>query len=139
MVTHIRYTELLTTITAGLVAVQKAQGTKLLWVKTTPVPTVPMYLLRSTDDVSRILQFAKPSSRFIRVLHLPLYLGRSMTYLCIPWSRYGRMQPNGTICNDTRICLNPPRYDADVVLYNKAADVVMAKVRTNSSQVAKED
>ena len=75
---------------------QKAQGTKLLWVKTTPVPTVPMY---------------------------------------------GRMQPNGTICNDTRVCLNPPRYDADVVLYNKAADVVMAKVRTtsNSRQAAKAD
>ena len=67
---------------------QKAQGTKLLWVKTTPVPTVPMY---------------------------------------------GRMQPNGTICNDTRVCLNPPRYDADVVLYNKAADVVMAKVRTTAN------
>ena len=31
--------ELLTTITTELVKVQKAAGTKLLWVKTTPVPT----------------------------------------------------------------------------------------------------
>ena len=37
------YSALLTNITADLVAVQRARGSKLLWVKTTPVPTVPTY------------------------------------------------------------------------------------------------
>jgi hypothetical protein len=55
--------------------VQAQYQTKLLWVKTTPVPTVPQY---------------------------------------------------GPGCNDTATCLNPPRFDKDVVLYNKAADTVMA-------------
>jgi hypothetical protein len=35
-----QYTALLSNITAALVNVQKAQQCKLLWVKTTPVPTV---------------------------------------------------------------------------------------------------
>jgi hypothetical protein len=61
------------------VPVQAQQQTKLLWVKTTPVPTVPTY---------------------------------------------------GPGCNNTAACLNPPRFDKDVVLYNKAADTVMA-VRKN--------
>jgi len=33
----------MTKLTASLAAVQKQHGTKLLWVKTTPVPTVPQY------------------------------------------------------------------------------------------------
>lgn len=37
------YSALLTNITTELVAVQREHGTKLLWVKTTPVPTVPTY------------------------------------------------------------------------------------------------
>ena len=38
-----QYSALLTGITEQLAAVQKQSGAKLLWVKTTPVPTVPMY------------------------------------------------------------------------------------------------
>ena len=38
-----QYSALLTKITEQLAAVQKQSGAKLLWVKTTPVPTVPMY------------------------------------------------------------------------------------------------
>ena len=38
-----QYSALLTEITEQLAAVQKQSGAKLLWVKTTPVPTVPMY------------------------------------------------------------------------------------------------
>ena len=59
-----QYSSLLTEITAFLVDVQKRHQTKLLWVKTTPVPTVPVY---------------------------------------------------GIDCNDTHKCLNPPRFDKDVV------------------------
>ena len=67
------YTALLTNITAVLAQIQKDSGmhTKLIWVKTTPVPTVPCY------DSS----------------------------------------PTST-CNETSKCLNPPRYDADVVVFN---------------------
>ena len=38
-----QYASLLSNITSHLVAVQRQHGTKLLWVKTTPVPTVPAY------------------------------------------------------------------------------------------------
>jgi hypothetical protein len=37
------YTALLTNITNYLVSVQKSHGSKLVWVTTTPVPTVPTY------------------------------------------------------------------------------------------------
>jgi hypothetical protein len=38
-----QYSALLTNITAHLIALQRAHGTKLLWVRTTPVPTVATY------------------------------------------------------------------------------------------------
>ena len=60
-----QYTAQLTNITSFLVSVQQQHGTKLLWVKTTPVPTVPMY---------------------------------------------------GPNCTSSTKCLNPPRYDSDVVV-----------------------
>jgi hypothetical protein len=82
-----QYTKLLTNATAQLVAVQKLHGTKLLWVKTTPVPTVPTY------------SAAGP-------------------------------------CNQTSKCLNPPRFDSDVVLYNAAADAVMAGFNSQGAQIA---
>ena len=62
-----QYSALLTNITAELVAVQQRHGRKLLWVRTTPVPTVPSYSV------------AGP-------------------------------------CNKTSHCLNPPRFNADVIL-----------------------
>lgn len=88
-VTLEQYTALLTNITAHLVAVQKQHGTKLLWVKTTPVPTVKAY-------------------------------------------GYG--------CNGTAtVCLNPARFDADVVTYNAAADRVMAAAVAGGAQIATAD
>lgn len=83
-----QYTALLTNITTYLVGVQKRHGTKLLWVKTTPVPTVPTY---------------------------------------------------GPGCNDTHTCLDPPRFDADVVLYNAAADGVMAAANAAGARIATAD
>lgn len=71
-----QYTQLMANITAELAAVQKKDGTKIVWVTTTPVPTVPVY--------------------------------------------------DQTDCNETAKCLNPPRYDADAVLYNAAAAKVVA-------------
>ena len=79
------YTALLTNITAELVRVQRMHGTRLLWVKTTPVPNVPMY---------------------------------------------------GPNCTNDSTCLNPPRYDADVRLYNAAADQVMATAAASGAQIA---
>ena len=67
-------------------AVQKAQGTKLIWVTTTPVPTVPTY---SADGP----------------------------------------------CNKTSKCLNPPRFDADVRLYNAAAAKIMASANANGAAI----
>ena len=72
-----QYRALLANLTDELVAVQKAQGTKLIWVTTTPVPTVPTY---SVDGP----------------------------------------------CNVTAKCLNPPRFDADVRLYNAAAASIIS-------------
>ena len=72
-----QYTALLANITARLVALQRRDATQLLWVTTTPVPTVPTY------------SAAGP-------------------------------------CNVTSACLNPPRFDADVQLYNAAAAQVVA-------------
>jgi hypothetical protein len=70
-------------------SVQRARGTKLLWVKTTPVPTVPAY---------------------------------------------------GHGCNGTAtVCLNPARYDADVVLYNAAADAVVAAANAGGARIATAD
>ena len=70
---------------AQLVALQRAQGTRLLWITTTPVPTVPVYDQRS--------------------------------------------------CNTTATCLNPPRFDADVRLYNAAAARVMAKANAAGGNI----
>lgn len=84
-----QYTALLANITAALVGVQKSTGAKLLWVRTTPVPTVPTY------DSS----------------------------------------PTST-CNDVYKCLNPPRYAGDVVLYNHAADGVIAAAQARGAQIA---
>ena len=62
-------------ILTKLVDLRNADGTKLLWVRTTPVPDVPVY------DV-------------------------------------------GGPCNDTKTCINPPRYDSDVRLFNEVADKI---------------
>lgn len=67
---------------------QRARGTRLLWVRTTPVPTVPNY---------------------------------------------------GPACRNTSRCLNPPRLDADVRLYNAAADAVMAAANAAGAQIASVD
>lgn len=83
-----QYTELIKNITSRLVAVQKKTGCKLLWVDTTPVPTVSVY---------------------------------------------------GPSCNDTSRCLNPPRFDADVVLYNAAAAEVMADANAAGAQIETAD
>ena len=72
----------------GSSAAQRRHGTKLLWVKTTPVPTVPTY---------------------------------------------------GPACNDTSRCLNPPRFDPDVVLYNEAADRVVAAANAAGARIATGD
>eukprot|EP01052_Picozoa_sp_SAG31_P009820 SAG31_NODE_525_length_14489_cov_3.693815_8_plen_416_part_00 len=85
-----QYSTLLTQITHALASVQKAHGTKLLWVKTTPVPTVPTYSV------------AGP-------------------------------------CNQTSECLNPPRYDDDVVLYNTAADAVIMKANASGAKIVTAD
>eukprot|EP00051_Salpingoeca_urceolata_P028261 m.485908 g.485908 ORF g.485908 m.485908 type:complete len:302 (+) comp24063_c0_seq1:72-977(+) len=69
------YTLRMQSIVRRLSVIQGQQGTKLLWVTTTPVPTVPVY---------------------------------------------------GPGCNVTSRCLNPPRFDADVRLYNKAANEIVA-------------
>ena len=68
---------LLANITQHLVTLQQIYGTKLLWVKTTPVPTV---------DVA-----------------------------------YG-FGCNGSATD----CLNPARFDTDVVKYNEAAEEVVS-------------
>jgi len=84
-----QYIILLTEITEHLVEVQKKFGTKLLWVKTTPVPTVDAY---------------------------------------------------GYQCNGTAtVCLNPARFDRDVVRYNAAADAVVAKANTAGAKIATAD
>eukprot|EP00041_Stephanoeca_diplocostata_P003520 m.35294 g.35294 ORF g.35294 m.35294 type:complete len:304 (-) comp14399_c0_seq1:340-1251(-) len=82
-----QYSALLTNVTTALVEIQKNQGTKLLWVATTPVPTVPTY---SVDGP----------------------------------------------CNETSKCLNPPRFDADVVLYNAAAAKVIAAANANGAKIS---
>lgn len=84
-----QYTTLLTNITDSLVSLQKQTGVKLLWVTTTPVPTVPTY------DSSP-----------------------------------------GSTCNDVHKCLNPPRYESDVVLYNAAAQGVIAAAQQQGAQIA---
>jgi hypothetical protein len=81
-----QYSFLLKNVTEKLVKLQERDGTKLLWVKTTPVPTVPTYSV------------AGP-------------------------------------CNVTSRCLNPPRFDSDVVLYNAAADKVMSDANANGADI----
>lgn len=84
-----QYTLLLTNITSYLVSIQHKFGTKLLWVKTTPVPTVPTY---------------------------------------------------GHGCNGTAtVCLNPARYDRDVVEYNAAADSVIAAAVAKGAHISTAD
>ena len=84
-----QYAALLSNITQELVALQRAQpALKLLWVKTTPVPTVPTY---------------------------------------------------GPACNKTSECLNPPRFDRDVVLYNAAADAIVANANAAGARIATAD
>ena len=80
-----QYTAQLANITAHLVAVQEKHGTKLLWVKTTPVPTVKAY---------------------------------------------------GFGCNGTAtVCLNPARFDRDVVAFNAAADGVIAAAVARGARI----
>lgn len=81
------YTALLTNITRKLAAVQKVSGTKLLWVRTTPVPTVPTYSPGCEADT----------------------------------------------------CLNPPRFDRDVELYNAAADKVIAAANATGARISTAD
>ena len=73
-----QYASLLANVTARLGDVQARDGTRLLYVTTTPVPTVPRY----------------------------------------EWP--------GDDCTNVSACLNPPRFDADVALYNEAALGVLA-------------
>ena len=80
-----QYAKLLARVTAQLVALQRAQGTRLLWVTTTPVPTVPVYDQRA--------------------------------------------------CNNTAACLNPPRFDTDVRLYNAAAARVVAEANAAGANI----
>ena len=76
-------------ITSSLAAIQSAHpATKVLWVDTTPVPTVPTY---------------------------------------------------GPGCNDTKTCLNPPRFESDVILYNKAAAVVVAAANAAGATIKTAD
>ena len=83
------YTKLLTDITQYLLKEQQRYGTKLLWVKTTPVPTVDAY---------------------------------------------------GFECNGTAtVCLNPARFDRDVVRFNAAADAVMAAEVAKGATIATAD
>ena len=83
-----QYHDLLSNITEHLAGIQRQQPQlKLLWVKTTPVPTVQTY---------------------------------------------------GTGCNGTATtCLNPARFDSDVVLYNAAADRVMAAANARVSHACR--
>lgn len=81
-----QYRALLANLTDELVAVQEAQGAKLIWVTTTPVPTVPTY---SVDGP----------------------------------------------CNVTASCLNPPRFDTDVRLYNAAAASVVAAANAAGAKI----
>ena len=84
-----QYAELLADITQYLVKEQQRHGTKLLWVKTTPVPTVDAY---------------------------------------------------GFQCNGTAtVCLNPARFDRDVVRFNAAADAVMAAEVAKGATIATAD
>jgi len=80
-----QYKMLLTNITSTLAQEQKQHGTKLIWVTTTPVPTVPTY---------------------------------------------------GPSCMSTTSCLNPPRFDADVVLYNSIAAEVMNSAMQMGVEIA---
>jgi len=73
-----QYAANLANLTSRLVALQKRDGTRLLWVSTTPVPALPPYGV------------------------------------------------GGSCEKATSGCLHPPRYDADVVLYNAAAASVVA-------------
>ena len=87
--TEDQYATQLANITAHLAAVQKQHGTKLLWVKTTPVPTVTSY---------------------------------------------------GFGCNGTAtVCLNPARFESDVMRYNAAADAVVAAAVRNGATIATAD
>ena len=80
-----QYTSLVTNITKELAAAQRVTPkTKLLWVDTTPVPTVPTY---------------------------------------------------GPGCNNTGRCLNPPRFESDVVLYNTAAAGVVAAANAAGARI----
>merc|ERR1712224_234068 len=45
----------------------------------------------------------------------------------------------GPDCDDTSKCLNPPRFDDDVVLYNAAADAVLEKARQAGAEISKLD
>ena len=84
-----QYARLLSGVVAELAAVQRAHpATKLVWARTTPVPTVPTY---------------------------------------------------GPACNVTASCLNPPRFDADVVLYNAAADGVVAAANKAGARIVTAD
>jgi len=85
-----QYGMLLSNITNNLVALQKRDNTKLLWVDTTPVPTVPVY-------------------------------------------------DAGGPCNNTKKCLNPPRYDDDVVLFNKEANRVITEAVSAGASISKLD
>ena len=45
----------------------------------------------------------------------------------------------GPACNTTSKCLNPPRFDNDVVLYNNAADAVVAAAVAKGAQIGTAD
>ena len=78
------YSVLMTQIVSDIAAVQKRDGTKVLWVDTTPVPNMPVY---------------------------------------------------GPDCDDVHKCINPPRFDDDAALYNKAARDVIAKANADGADI----
>ena len=43
------------------------------------------------------------------------------------------------MCNDTSKCLNPPRYESDVVLYNQAAGQVVAAANAAGADIPTAD
>jgi len=74
-----QYSSNLANITRRLLQLQRRDGTRLLWLTTTPTPSVPVY------------------------------------------------SGLGGPCTNVSACLNPPRYNDDVLLYNRAAAQVVKR------------
>ena len=81
-----QYRVLLRRVVSRLLELQSTTGVRLIWVNTTPVPTVPVY-----DE--------------------------------------------NTSCNETSKCLNPPRYNHDVVRRNQIAADILDTINTSRGDV----